>query len=364
MLPHVVDVTAPSRLHFGMFSFGQPGVRQFGGVGAMIDRPCLRLRLSPAERLSMEAPPALIPRIQTCVERFSELRELAELPACRIEVVEAPRQHAGLGSGTQLAMSVAAGLEAMFPADKVPDAAAIARRAGRGLRSEIGLHGFLQGGLLVESGKLPGEERSTLLARATLPAQWRFVLLCPAQSGAGPPAQTGEPTGQFAYKPDAQASGSAAMHSLARRACTATGLHGDHERRAFERLPAVPLSVTDQLCREVLLQLLPTAREERFDEFAESLFRFGHLAGLCFASEQTGAFASDRLQRLVDLLRSHGIRGVGQSSLGPTLFALVAGESEAQSLVEWLQCQPEADELELIVAAPAGSGATVTTRLA
>ena len=50
----IVEINAPSRLHCGMLSFGQPAMRQFGGVGAMIDQPGLRLRISPAERFAAD----------------------------------------------------------------------------------------------------------------------------------------------------------------------------------------------------------------------------------------------------------------------------------------------------------------------
>ncbi len=45
-----IRVTTPSRLHFGMFSFGRAETRQFGGVGAMISAPGIRLTVRPAQR--------------------------------------------------------------------------------------------------------------------------------------------------------------------------------------------------------------------------------------------------------------------------------------------------------------------------
>ena len=53
-----VLVTAPARLHFGMFSFGVPTERQFGGAGVMIDGPATRLRLSRSEVDSFDGPQA------------------------------------------------------------------------------------------------------------------------------------------------------------------------------------------------------------------------------------------------------------------------------------------------------------------
>src|SRR5579871_3946281 len=53
-----VSVTAASRLHFGMLSFGRPDTRQFGGLGLMVDWPGLRLRMTPADRLTATGPHA------------------------------------------------------------------------------------------------------------------------------------------------------------------------------------------------------------------------------------------------------------------------------------------------------------------
>ena len=68
----MIRVTAPSRLHFGLFALaaegatpwpgadGQPALpaRQFGGVGLMIDQPGVRVLLQPAAACSAEGPSA------------------------------------------------------------------------------------------------------------------------------------------------------------------------------------------------------------------------------------------------------------------------------------------------------------------
>ncbi len=150
-MPTSVEVVAPSRLHFGMFSFGQRELPQYGGVGVMINRPGLRLRIAPAERFAATGP--LAQRAAAVVELLAKKWHLHELPACRLDMVEAPPEHVGLGTGTQLALAVAAGLNA-FRGQPPKSAAELAALTGRGARSAIGTYGFLHGGLLVERGKL------------------------------------------------------------------------------------------------------------------------------------------------------------------------------------------------------------------
>ena len=99
-------------------------------------------------------------------------------PEFRVEICREIPPHAGLGSGTQLALALAAGL-ARFLGGEHFTAESLARCASRGTRSALGIHGFLKGGFLIDAGKLPHEELGTLTARAECPSAWRFVLVTP-----------------------------------------------------------------------------------------------------------------------------------------------------------------------------------------
>ena len=316
-MSRTVQVVAPSRLHFGMFSFGRAEERQFGGVGVMIERPGLQLVLTASDRFEAHGP--LADRVEEFARRVSAAWSLAELPGCRIEVTSAPPQHVGLGVGTQLGLSVAAGLNTLLDRTAL-EIVELARSVGRGQRSAVGTHGFARGGMVVEAGKVTDVEISPQTGRALLPAEWRFVLV---------------------------------------RAPAEIGLYGNDESQAFAALPPVPAETTDALCRLALLHLLPEAEAARFDKFSESLFRYGRLAGECFAAKQGGPFASPRLAGLVETIRGLGIRGVGQSSWGPTVFALLPDEHAANDFVERLRHEPDTDDLDVLVTAPNNTGAQV-----
>ncbi len=53
-----VTVTAPSRLHFGLFSVGDIVARKFGGIGLMIDQPRTVVTAVPSEALRVSGPSA------------------------------------------------------------------------------------------------------------------------------------------------------------------------------------------------------------------------------------------------------------------------------------------------------------------
>ena len=295
----VVRITTGSRLHFGIFSFGHGfdsagagplAPRQFGGIGLMVAEPGIRLNVRPAPQLEAVGP--LADRAIDFVRRSAAAYELPSVPQCRIQIESAPREHIGLGTGTQLGMAVATAIH-ILAGQPLGLPGELAATVGRGQRSAIGAHGFAVGGLLVESGKRLAEEVSPLIARLELPDAWRVLLLLPRAT---------------------------------------TGLHGEAERQAFARLPPVPQETTAALCSEALMHLLPAAADADFEAFSASLYRFGQIAGSCFATQQEGIFFDRRMAQLAKRLRELGVAGIGQSSWGPSLFAIVPNEAAGREL--------------------------------
>lgn len=313
-----LTVFAPSRLHFGMLSCGRPGERQFGGVGAMVSAPGLRLSIAPCDTVEVSGPGA--DRAREFIARLAErVAWWPDRATCRVTIEAAPPAHAGLGSGTQLGMALAIGLAAFFGAPP-QTAGELAHAVGRGRRSAIGVHGATSGGLLVESGKFAAEELSPLACRVALPERWRFVLFL----------ADGTP-----------------------------GLSGEAEQRAFDTLPPTPPQITNELCREVLCELVPAAGQRDFERFGQSLYLYGRLAGECFAPAQGGVYASKHIEHLVDECRRRGVHGVGQSSWGPTVFALTESAATAETLIAQLHAAGEMAERKAIIASPDNQGCRV-----
>jgi beta-RFAP synthase len=322
-------IHAASRLHFGLISLPAEGMawpdrhgqailpaRRFGGVGLMIESPGLVIHTQPAAVWSAEGP--LAERALEIARRFAasveeELTGVKLLPQ-RLVVESAPREHVGLGTGTQLALAVAQLLAQALGLNHTP--AELARRVRRGARSALGVHGFAQGGFLVEGGKLAGAELSPLVARMEFPAAWRVVLVLPRRLG---------------------------------------GLHGVSEQSAFADL-AQPQMATEALCRLVLLGLLPALAEQDLQTFGEALFDFNARAGEAFALAQGGTYAGAAVAELIAFIRKQGVRGAGQSSWGPAVFA-VTDEERAVHLADRLRAV--ADDADIQVSRASNKGAVV-----
>lgn len=313
-----VVVHAASRLHFGLFAWGGAG-RQFGGVGVMVRQPGLSLCAEQASAAMFEGP--LASRIAEFCGRWADYRGLARPPALRWRVSEAPPEHVGLGTGTQLGLAVAAALFRLC-GERTTTPQELALSVGRGLRSAIGAYGFSLGGLIVEPGKLAGEDLSPLGRRTSIPDAWRFVLVRPA---------------------------------------IACGLHGPAERQAFAALPPVPIDVTQRLVDLATLRLAPAAERGDFTEFSSATYHYGILAGGCFTPVQGGPFNGAILASLVERIRALGVIGVGQSSWGPTLFAVLPDEANARQFARDLVAQTEVP-LDITITAADNAGARIEVR--
>jgi beta-RFAP synthase len=317
-MAHSVSVIAPTRLHFGLYGFGPALARQFGGMGVMVEPPVLRLRAITAERFEASGP--LADRAGQFAQRWATFHGREAPPPCHVEVLEAPPEHSGLGVGTQLGLSVAAALHALCEMPPVT-AVELAMSVSRGLRSAVGTYGFAQGGLIAERGKLPGEAISPLDMRVEVPASWRFVLI----------------------RPDAT-----------------SGLAGQAEVQAFEQLSPVPAETTQFLIRLAREELIPAALQADFTAFSGALYRYCHEAGLCFAPVQGGAYNGPVLTRVVQAMRACGAEGIGQSSWGPTLFALLPSEAAAKEFTARLRAAVNDIRFDVQIAAANNRGAQIT----
>jgi beta-RFAP synthase len=315
----MIEVVTGSRLHFGLLNpgTGDIGERRFGGAGLMVEQPGFRLRVSPAAEWSATGP--LAERTLDFARRVTQAlaQEGMSLRPQRLEVVSSPPEHAGLGTGTQLGMAVA---RALTVAAGRPDCGVVelARLAGRGLRSALGVHGFGRGGFLVEAGQAASATLAPLVAWSAVPDDWRVVLVLPSGGG---------------------------------------NWHGQRERDAFSQLASAAPATTERLCRLILLGMLPALAEADLDAFGAAVHEYNALAGEAFAAVQGGTYTSARVAELVAIIRGLGVKGVGQSSWGPAVFALVGNREEAEALSRRLRQQAGLREEDVMITAALDRGA-------
>src|SRR6185436_15722867 len=81
----------------------------------------------------------------------------------------------GLGSGTQLALAVAAALRRLH--GLAPDTEADAMLLDRAARSGLGTGLFMHGGLALDGGRGEDDRPAPIIARLSIPEDWHILLI-------------------------------------------------------------------------------------------------------------------------------------------------------------------------------------------
>ena len=311
-----VTVSVPARLHLGFLDLNGGLGRKFGSIGLAIDGLGTRLTLRRAAQMRVEGPDA--ERAQGYIATMQQALGRDGSYHAAIETALPP--HAGLGSGTQLALAIAAAIRRLhrLPPDPEGDAA----RLGRGQRSGIGFATFQSGGLVVDGGRGAATHVPPLISRIAFPGGWRvIVVLDPARQG----------------------------------------VFGADEVAAFARLPEFPAADAAHLCRLVMMQALPAAAEGDLVGFGAAIRELQARIGDYFAPAQGGQrFTSRDVGAVLLHLDTHGAHGMGQSSWGPTGFAFAATLHEADRLARLARAHPQARGLDIRICAALNRGAEIT----
>lgn len=314
----MIRVVTPSRLHFGLLNPASGGGRRFGGAGLMIEQPCLALEIATAESWGVEG--MLAARAESVLDSFRQGKAwlLRGLAPHSVRITQAAPEHAGLGTGTQLTLALARGLLEAIPHHGVE----LDRFTGRGYRSGIGYHGFFKGGFLVDGGKYSGHFGvAPLVVRHDFPTEWRIVLVIPRDG---------------------------------------KGCHGEAERMLFGHLPALPPDFRNAQGARLLLDVLPALIERDCQAFGAFLHEYNRAAGEPFRDLQGGSYASPEIEWLIEKIRGLGIPGAGQSSWGPTVFAITQDEEQAAWLVGRLRLDATLNNHDLLITRAQNHGACVT----
>lgn len=317
----MIEVRCPTRLHFGLLAYRQEGFRQYGGVGLMVRRPDLVIRVTPAEYFKGSGPlgDRAAEMARGAAERAVERGWASDIEPLAVQVLRAPRSHIGLGSGTQLGMAVARAVSAYVGKQDL-SAEDLAFLAGRGERSAVGAYGFVHGGLIVEGGKRDPNQLSPLLMQMPFPDAWRVVLIMPGDL---------------------------------------EGLAGVRERQAFAGMAPIPSETTARMCQLVLLGLVPSMLDGDLAGFGEALYDLQQAVGRCFVGTQGGIYASAMLEQMVGFVRDQGVAGVGQSSWGPTIYAVVGDAEQAADLAGAARRRFALSDTEVLVTQADNHGAVV-----
>jgi len=329
-----VTVKSTARLHMGFFDLHGGLGRKFGSIGLSLTEPSLELSAVRSGNLCVSG--FVSNRAEEIARGLMAKLDLAG--AVSLDIKQTIPEHAGMGSGTQLALTIGTAISQLYHLNL--STVQIAELTGRGSRSGIGIAAFDQGGLLIDGGRASpvtsshlGQVRSShramsslrvppLIARYNFPMDWRILLILDS------------------HQP---------------------GTHGDEELVAFKTLPAFSESLAAHLCRNVLMQAMPAMVEKDLTAFGCSIRELQMHIGDYFAPAQGGRYASKSVEAVLHYLETLGVVCYGQSSWGPTGFAVFASEELAQKYMLQLKMKFTEPNLTWKICSANNKGAEVLT---
>ncbi|AWB07068.1 GHMP kinase (plasmid) [Azospirillum humicireducens] len=313
-----VRVEVPARLHLGFLDMEGGLGRRFGSLGLTLDGLGTELTLARGDSAG-DGPDHKADRARGYLDRLCDALALKDRYSLRFG--RTIPSHSGLGSGTQLALAVGAALSAMTGRPLPPRR--VASLLDRGARSGIGVGAFEQGGVILDGGKGALDEPPPVISRMALPEAWRMLL----------------------------------VFDDANR-----GLSGTAETVAFRDLPPFPADKAAYLCRLALMVGLPALAEEDAVRFGAAVTELQSVVGDHFAPAQGGRFSSPDVAEVLRWLPLAGAAGVGQSSWGPTGFAIFGDAGSAERAAEDAQARWRTrTNLRFVVCRGRNHGAVVET---
>lgn len=319
-----IKVESTARLHMGFFDLHGGLGRKFGSIGLSIDAPKISLSAKYAEKVLVTGestvPVKVLERVNMLAENF--LHKFGIKTGVALNIKQHIPEHAGLGSGTQSALAIGAAINQLYGLGLSTQQISIL--SGRGGRSGIGIAAFDLGGLLIDGGRSLDATESTvppLLVRYDFSADWKILLIF---------------DNSF------------------------TGVNGKAELEAFKTLPVFPENLAAHLCRHVLMQAMPALVEHDLNAFGKCIQVLQSHVGDYFAPAQGGRYASSKVANVLKRLEKDGLACFGQSSWGPTGFAVFESIEAAEKCLANLKLSFTDSALDWKICSARNHGAVIS----
>lgn len=308
----VIKTTA--RLHMGFLDLNGDIGRRFGSLGLNLNAPNTIIELTVGSRVfgDSEESEYISKSKRLVLDHLGIKEELS------IRVHEQIPRHSGLGSGTQMALAIGAGISQLF--NRSLTLQEIALIVGRGLRSGIGIGTFAQGGLVIDGGRGSQTKIPPIIVRHDFPEDWPILLIFDHEH---------------------------------------IGVHGQEELKAFNTLDNHHLPATEKISHDILMKALPALIERDLKRFGDAIAHLQAYTGDYFSPVQGGRYASKQVAQVLNFLSDQGVSCVGQSSWGPTGFAVFESLELANQYLQQLKQQFSDGQLSWLICYANNTGASI-----
>jgi beta-ribofuranosylaminobenzene 5'-phosphate synthase len=309
-----VFVNTFARLHMGFLDLNGSQGRRFGSLGLGLNAPDTMIELAAGSNVfGGDEEASYVSKSKQLILQYAKVERDVSIKVHR----EIPR-HFGLGSGTQMALAIGAGINQLFGLNLKP--MDVAEITGRGLRSGIGVGTFASGGLVLDGGRGAETKVPPIIAQHAFPEAWRVLLI-------------------FDHN-----------H---------IGVHGDEEVKAFATLKAADIQKTQEINHQVLMKALPAIQEHDLKAFGDAVAALQAYTGDYFSPVQGGRYASKLVTQVLNYLTRNDALCVGQSSWGPTGFAIFESHELAERYLKKLKSAFQDPKLSWLLCEANNVGASV-----
>lgn len=300
-----VTIESSARLHLGFYNFLEDNIA-YGSIGVTIETPKVIIKAKHTNDNSLsvinKTNENIDDIINNVVAKLKKLNTDINNLGVELQVLEAIPRHVGLGSTTQISLSIGMALLKMI--NKPMNIRELAVILGRGRDSGIGIAAFESGGFIVDSGRRlfgnivePPRDIHDLphpIFRASIPRDWYFLIFIPKG---------------------------------------VRGFDEINERRIMNFPKDVPIDLKYELYKSLLLHLIPSIINKDIETFGKTLTKIQTITGKYFSKYQGGIFCCEETDFIINSLLKHGAYGAGQSSWGPTAYGIVKGKRAAVKIM-------------------------------
>ena len=276
---NALQIQANSRLHLGFLNLNCSQHYSYGGIGVSIDKYPTILSISKSNKFVSN----LSVKLNNQILKYLKNNNLSL--NIKIKCHESPIQHIGLGSGTQLRLSI----EELV--SKYYETVENINIFNRTYRSGIGFNSYKNGGFIVDCPKKNLND-NYIIFKNKFPTSWKIILLFDNEK---------------------------------------RGLHGKMEKSFF--YSSNSNNIRKQLSDIVINEIIPSVLHKDFDIFAKGLTKFQKLNYSFYSSIQKSIYSSVDIAEVIKNISKLFNVGVGQSSWGPTSYIFVNSKKDLADIL-------------------------------
>ena len=314
------EIKTPSRVHMTLIDMNGGFGRLDGSVGLALNDGGVHLRAKKSDSVIVTERFGSESERRICSPAFAEQISniatflLPENEGIEIEFLSPVRPHIGLGSGTQISLSVAAAVNDLYSLGKnVRELAQITQRGGT---SGIGVLAFENGGFIVDCGHKSADKNGFL----------------PSSKSTAPPANLM----LQANFPD---------WDIVVAIPPTRGISGEDEKNFFQKICPVPVEDVREISHIVLMQMIPSVIEQNIEGLGNAVNR---LQKLGFKKHEV-EIQPAAVKKTAELMIQSGLYGAGISSFGPAVYGFSENRKQSEEI-----------KAALLEKMPAGSDVLIT----